>query len=716
MKKIYQLILGMLAVVLIAACADDKDFAEFTKLSQSGTTVTVAASMPGDKSVSKIGLVQSDNSLNIISQWQSADEVQIFVSQNGNSYAIGKSPVQNISDDGKCCSFSFDLPSEISADAPYSVYGFCGIDGKLENGTITIDAAAKRIPLEKMKAPCYFVAQPTSANFEAKFNHIGTYEILHVANKSTSEITFTHNGYTTSAPWYYNALHGSLSCSSSTGTLTNTGADGEPVSEAATIPAGTTASIVSWYLPTGGALSEAILNASINGNAVKSSDTKSSTISIQSGKAYHLYATWDGTELRFLPKDNPYNPPVSDREYVDLGLPSGTLWATCNVGAENPWDYGDYFAWGETTPKDDYSTYKYANGRSDIVTKYCSISDYGNDGFTDNLTILLPEDDAATANWGCDWRMPTQAEFQELYDNCDCERRRDYNGTGVSGLVVKSRNNSHSIFLPASGFRRDDRICWYRSNGFYWSSSLDADMPSCGLMFDFDYGPSGFNSRCDGQSVRAVRCMLSDNPVVTPSSVSNITIERKYLIHWNNNHCTPDFKIIFDNEIYGVRIGYDNDQYVGASGLILYATNDVDKIFEEELYGQWNMGSVLTDEWVDEKIVFTSDGNITYYQNGSLLTTVSVSVLGIKDAKSIRFDFNPYGWWTGNYHYMDDLKVTVNGKLVIDDTFDYFDYNVWKEPVNPDGVRTEDGIMRMEQNSTDQDYHLRSKPISLVGY
>ena len=212
------------------------------------------------------------------------------------------------------------------------------------------------------------------------------------------------------------------------------------------------------------------------------------------------------------------------------------------------------------------------------------------------------------------------------------------------------------------------------------------------------------------------KCFAHNNPVVTPGSVSNITIERKYLVHWNNNYCSPDFKIIFDNDKHGVRIGYDNEHYVGASGLILYAANDVDRIFDEELYGQWNMGSVLTDEWVNEKIVFTSDGNVAYYQNGSLLLSESVSVLGIKDAKSIRFDFNPYGWWTGHYHHMDDLKVTINGKLVIDDTFDYFDYNVWEEPVNPDGVKTEDGIMRMEQNRTDQDYHLRSKPISLVGY
>ena len=94
---------------------------------------------------------------------------------------------------------------------------------------------------------------------------------------------------------------------------------------------------------------------------------------------------------------------TTDYAYVDLGLPSGLLWATCNVGADNPEDYGDYFAWGETQPKDVvyyWSTYPYCNGSYNTLTKYCNNSNYGYNGFTDDLTILLPEDDAATANSG----------------------------------------------------------------------------------------------------------------------------------------------------------------------------------------------------------------------------------------------------------------------------------------------------------------------------
>ncbi len=207
----------------------------------------------------------------------------------------------------------------------------------------------------------------------------------------------------------------------------------------------------------------------------------------------------------------PYNPVTGDG-YVDLGLPSGTLWATCNVGAKNPWDYGDYFAWGETKPKDDYSwsTYKYANGWYDKLklTKYCNNSSYGNDGYTDNLTVLQPEDDAATVNMGSNWRMPTQAELQELYDNCDWEWTSYYNG-GVSGYIVKSRNTSNSLFLPAAGYRFGGDLYRAGSSGYYWSSSLPADGPDIGRRLYFDSGyvnPGNWGTRLYGQSVRPVRC------------------------------------------------------------------------------------------------------------------------------------------------------------------------------------------------------------------
>ena len=194
-----------------------------------------------------------------------------------------------------------------------------------------------------------------------------------------------------------------------------------------------------------------------------------------------------------------------DHAYVDLGLPSGLLWATCNVGADNPEDYGDYFAWGETQPKEtyDWSTYQYCNGDYNTLTKYCNDAGYGYNGFTDNLTTLLPEDDAAAANWGNGWRMPTQAELQELLDNTTVTWTTQ---NGVNGRLFTG-SNGNSLFLPAAGYRGDE-LGGVGYNGRYWSSSLYMDDPNYAWCFGFisDFYDMGYYvGRDDGLSVRAVR-------------------------------------------------------------------------------------------------------------------------------------------------------------------------------------------------------------------
>ena len=146
--------------------------------------------------------------------------------------------------------------------------------------------------------------------------------------------------------------------------------------------------------------------------------------------------------------------------YIDLGLPSGLLWATCNVGANAPEEYGDYFAWGETTPKETYNwdTYKYYDGS---VTKYTG---------SDSLTILEASDDAATANWGAGWRMPTADEMRELQDYCIVVWTEQ---NGVNGRKFTGPNGN-SIFLPAAGYRIDSELDNAGSDGYYWSSSLSS--------------------------------------------------------------------------------------------------------------------------------------------------------------------------------------------------------------------------------------------------
>lgn len=189
-------------------------------------------------------------------------------------------------------------------------------------------------------------------------------------------------------------------------------------------------------------------------------------------------------------------------DYVDLGLPSGLKWATCNVGATTPEDYGNYYAWGEIATQDSsytWSTYKYANGSSTTLIKYCNSSSYGT---VDNKTILEAADDAATQNCGGNWRMPTISEWQELIDNCAWTWTTK---NSVNGYEVKA-TNGNSIFLPAAGSRNDGGLHDAGSNGRYWSSSLNTSTPNDAqyVFFYSDYHGTVGRSRACGRSVRPV--------------------------------------------------------------------------------------------------------------------------------------------------------------------------------------------------------------------
>ena len=191
-------------------------------------------------------------------------------------------------------------------------------------------------------------------------------------------------------------------------------------------------------------------------------------------------------------------------EAVDLGL--SVKWATCNVGADTPEEYGDYFAWGETEPKSNYSWSTYKYGDYNTLTKYCNNSSYGYNGFTDNKTVLDLEDDAARVNWGGSWRMPTDAEWKELMNNCTWTWTAQ---NGVNGYRVTSNKGGYtdkSIFIPAAGDRYGTSLSGVGSSGNYWSSSLRADSPNEAWQVYFNSGKieRGSNRRYPGFSVRPV--------------------------------------------------------------------------------------------------------------------------------------------------------------------------------------------------------------------
>ena len=193
-------------------------------------------------------------------------------------------------------------------------------------------------------------------------------------------------------------------------------------------------------------------------------------------------------------------------DYVDLGLPSGTLWTTSNLGAESSVDYGTFLAWGETTATSPYNweTYRYCKGDADQMTKYCNDSAYGFNGFTDNLTVLETADDASTVNYGADWHTPTQLEWQELLDHTENIWTQQ---NGVNGRLFTAPNGQ-SLFLPAAGGYWDVQHIGDSIRGYYWACELYTEMP-CGawaLYFDADTCFVDYaDRRAYGLSIRAVR-------------------------------------------------------------------------------------------------------------------------------------------------------------------------------------------------------------------
>ena len=203
-------------------------------------------------------------------------------------------------------------------------------------------------------------------------------------------------------------------------------------------------------------------------------------------------------------------------KYVDLGLPSGTLWADRNVGADSPEDYGDYFAWGETEPKSTYnwSTYKWCQGSNDTMTKYCTKSNYGT---VDNKTVLDLEDDAAYVNMGKDWRMPSETQMSELKSKCTWTWTTQ---NGTNGYKVTGPNGN-SIFLPAAGYCDDGSLRDAGSNGVYWSASLSESYPGLAwyLLFDSSIHYTYDDYRDVGLTVRAVVSTVNEEPAPVVNKV-----------------------------------------------------------------------------------------------------------------------------------------------------------------------------------------------------
>ncbi len=213
-------------------------------------------------------------------------------------------------------------------------------------------------------------------------------------------------------------------------------------------------------------------------------------------------STLDGDQIVVPIHAIAYANPNVQQGYVDLGLPSGTLWATMNIGANSPEEYGDYFAWGETAPDDSYSwsSYRWSYGNTSQLTKYCTLDGCGT---FDNLATLQNADDAAYVNWGSDWRMPTVNQLKELRTDCTWHQTAM---NGVSGYLIIG-NNFNTIFLPATGYMDGSSLKNAGSNGYFWSRELVYTQPynAYYTYFDSNGSHASYGNRDLGLAVRAVR-------------------------------------------------------------------------------------------------------------------------------------------------------------------------------------------------------------------
>ncbi len=308
-------------------------------------------------------------------------------------------------------------------------------------------------------------------------------------------------------------------------------------------------------------------------------------------------------------------PPPATHEYVDLGLPSGTLWATMNVGANSVEEYGDYFAWGETEPKEYYlwETYKWSKGSNPMLTKYCNDGSYGYNGYIDNKLELDPEDDAATANWGAEWRMPSLEQVQELLNNCTSQYTTK---NDVDGLMFISNINGSTLFLPGAGDMTANVHDHPPGCGYYWTRKINANyaLNACALYFDPGQPYwSDFYYRRRGYTVRAVRVSQTKYDMCSAAMQANAK-SYNYDVNSDGNVTAADVTALY-NYMLGNLPTHDYVDLGLPSGT-LWATTNVGASVPEEHGGYFAWGEVTPKDvysWSNYKWCKGSRSSLTKY-------------------------------------------------------------------------------------------------------
>lgn len=303
MKKTRGIFFAFMLLAVLAACTEyDEGFSRIQETSR----LTFKANMPSQSST-RVLLAEEKGTKNLTAKWEEEDSIQLFFRQDNINHPGGYVKVSEITADSKGAFFSTDLPAAMLYNKPFTIYGFYGIKGNVDDeGIAYTTAEVIRDVIDSIKAPMFFqkevgIEQETVIGTHAhdvNLRHFGTYEVLHLRNFTDAGISFEHWGFLTETPWYQGIakvrfVDGKPS-SAPTGEW-----DSDTHSEPCDIRAGITTTFVSWYMPSGFPMTEAKLATVINGEPVYSSNTKSSDVTFETAHAYHMYATWDGKELMF---------------------------------------------------------------------------------------------------------------------------------------------------------------------------------------------------------------------------------------------------------------------------------------------------------------------------------------------------------------------------------------------------------------------------------
>lgn len=288
-KRFDILILSVITLIMASGCQENDTVYSGERL------CTVQASF-GDNTT-RVGLVQDANSRDMITKWQEDDRINVILMKGTEYIDLGTVPIHDISENGKNCVFQYALPDDFDASEGYRLSCFTNnCKPVIIDGDVFYNASLIRLPISEFKARVMFDEYVQEENCFGSFLHYGTYELFHITNKSDKSINFSLGSFEADKCWYKET--GGIRLYDNEFVVDNRF---EKIiqSPSVTIPANSSDIIVSWYIPNGWKIQNARIVAEIDGEYVHSTNTKSSNVTLCTGVAYHMYATWDGNELKW---------------------------------------------------------------------------------------------------------------------------------------------------------------------------------------------------------------------------------------------------------------------------------------------------------------------------------------------------------------------------------------------------------------------------------